>query len=135
MRNRDRIVSAAREMFVEYGPDVPLDEIARRAGLSNATVYRHFSDRAELVRSVVLFVMKRTADKAKRAVREDTDSFEALRCFVHAAADQRIWALCPTAIDRFVHRDLQLFPDGLQTPARSVLPGRAATLEGLRRTS
>jgi AcrR family transcriptional regulator len=79
-------------MFVEYGPDVPLDEIARRAGLSSATVYRHFSDRAELVLSVVLFVMKRTADKAKRAVREDTDSFEALRCFVHAAADERIWA-------------------------------------------
>jgi hypothetical protein len=53
----------------------------------------------------------------------------------HAAADERIGAPCPTPIDRFVHRDLQLFPDGLQTPARSVLPGRAATLEGLRRTS
>ncbi len=31
LRNRERIVTAAREMFVELGPDVPLDDIARRA--------------------------------------------------------------------------------------------------------
>lgn len=42
LRNRERIVTAAREMFVEFGPDVPLDEIARRAGVGNATVYRNF---------------------------------------------------------------------------------------------
>jgi len=36
-------------------------------------------------------------------------------------------------IDRFVHRHLQLFLDGLRAPARSVLPGVAATVEELRR--
>jgi hypothetical protein len=35
--------------------------------------------------------------------------------------------------DRFVHRHLQLLLDGLRAPARSVLPGTAATLEELRR--
>lgn len=35
-------------------------------------------------------------------------------------------------MDRFVHRHLQLFLDGLEAPARSVLPGSAATLEDLR---
>ena len=34
--------------------------------------------------------------------------------------------------DRFVHRHLQLFLDGLEAPARSELPGSAATLEDLR---
>jgi hypothetical protein len=34
--------------------------------------------------------------------------------------------------DRFVHRHLQLFLDGLRAPARSVLPGTAATMEDLR---
>lgn len=34
---------------------------------------------------------------------------------------------------RFTHRHLQLFLDGLRAPARSVLPGSAATLEDLRR--
>lgn len=37
-------------------------------------------------------------------------------------------------MDRFVHRHLQLFLDGLMTPARSELPGEAATLEDLRQS-
>jgi hypothetical protein len=36
-------------------------------------------------------------------------------------------------MDRFVHRHLQLFLDGLRAPARSELPGTAATMEELRR--
>jgi len=35
--------------------------------------------------------------------------------------------------DRFVHRHLQLFLDGLRAPARSVLPGAPVTVEDLRR--
>ncbi|GAA5020290.1 hypothetical protein GCM10023335_49840 [Streptomyces siamensis] len=34
-------------------------------------------------------------------------------------------------IDRFVHRHLQLFLDGMRTPAGSVLPGVAATMGDL----
>jgi hypothetical protein len=34
--------------------------------------------------------------------------------------------------DRFVHRHLQLFLDGLRAPARSALPGRAVTVKELR---
>lgn len=37
---------------------------------------------------------------------------------------------CPN-MDRFVHRHLQLFLDGLMAPARSGLPGTAATLQDL----
>ncbi|MET9434670.1 TetR/AcrR family transcriptional regulator [Streptomyces sp. NPDC006551] len=194
LRNRERIVAAAREMFVEFGPHVPLDEIARRAGVGNATLYRNFPDRSELIREVVVSVMSRTTELAERAVAEEADTFAALRRFTHAAADERIGALCPmldgtfdkdhpeldaervrleeavqdlvgraqragrlradvgvgdlmvalsqltrplpgTAclnMDRFVHRHLQLFLDGLEAPARSVLPGSAATLEDLR---
>lgn len=197
LRNRERIVAAAREMFVEFGPDVPLDEIARRAGVGNATLYRHFPDRTELIHHVVVSVMSRTTDQAEAAIAEEADAFDALRRFVHAAADERIGALCPMlsggfdrdhpdllaererlegAVDRlmvlarqagrlrddvavgdllvalsqltrplpgsacgnfdqFVHRHLQLFLDGLEAPARSVLPGSPATLEDLRRQS
>ena len=48
-RNHDRLVAAAREIFDERGVDAPLDEIARRAGVGNATLYRHFPTRGELV--------------------------------------------------------------------------------------
>ncbi|WP_446458228.1 TetR/AcrR family transcriptional regulator [Streptomyces rochei] len=195
LRNRERIVTAAREMFVEHGPDVPLDDVARRAGVGNATVYRNFPDRDALVREVVCSVMDRTARAAEVALAESGDAFEALERFVHVAADERISALCPMvsstfdqhhpdleaarerverlvaevmdrakaagqlrtnvgvgdvmiaaaqlsrppagtgclSADRFVHRHLQLFLDGLRAPARSGLPGTAMTMEDLRR--
>lgn len=194
LRNRERIVTAAREMFVEHGPDAPLDEIARRAGVGNATVYRNFPDRDALVREVVCSVMDRTVAAAEAALAQNGDAFEALERFVHTAADERISALCPMisstfdqnhpdleaarerseqiiqmvmeraraagqlredvgvgdlmvavaqlsrppagtgclSADRFVHRHLQLFLDGLRAPARSELPGAAVTLEDLR---
>ncbi|MEU6115700.1 helix-turn-helix domain-containing protein [Streptomyces sp. NPDC047117] len=193
-RNRERIVAAAREIMVEHGADVPLDEVARRAGVGNATLYRHFPDRADLIHHVTLSVMDRTADRAERALAAEGDAFQALRTFVHAAVEERIGALCPLLsdgvdkdhpdllaardrlegavealmgaaresgllradiavgdlmvaitqltrplpgnrcadFDRFVHRHLQLFLDGLMAPARSELPGSAATLDDLR---
>jgi AcrR family transcriptional regulator len=93
LRNRERIVAAAQEMFVEYGPEAPLDEIARRAGIGNATLYRHFADRRALLHDVLLSVMARSADHAQAAA-EEPDPFTALCRFAHAAVDERIGALC-----------------------------------------
>ena len=55
-RNREHVLAAAREVFVEQGADAPLDEIARRAGVGIATLYRRFPDRAALLRAVALDV-------------------------------------------------------------------------------
>ena len=41
-RNLDRILEAAAEAFAELGPDVTIDEIARRAGVGHGTVFRRF---------------------------------------------------------------------------------------------
>jgi AcrR family transcriptional regulator len=51
-RNYDAVLAAAREVFGEQGVTAPLDEIARRAGVGNATMYRHFPTRQELVIAV-----------------------------------------------------------------------------------
>jgi AcrR family transcriptional regulator len=51
-RNRERLVAAAREVFAERGLDAPLDEVARRAGVSIGTLYNRFPARADLVRAV-----------------------------------------------------------------------------------
>jgi AcrR family transcriptional regulator len=93
-RNRERILAAAREMLVEQGRDIPLDEIARRAGVGNATLYRHFPDRHALLRAVLLFVMSRTADLAEKLADEVDDPFTALCGFAHAAVDERAAAIC-----------------------------------------
>jgi len=47
--NRERIVRAAREVFTERGIDAPLSAVARRAGVSVATLHRRFSARDDLV--------------------------------------------------------------------------------------
>ncbi|GGS83634.1 TetR family transcriptional regulator [Planobispora rosea] len=51
-RNRDLLVAAARELFAERGLDVPLEEIARCAGVSIGTLYNRFPGRADLIDAV-----------------------------------------------------------------------------------
>jgi len=52
-RNRDRVVAAATQLFIDIGPDVPLDAVARAAGVGIGTLYRRFPDRDALVHAVV----------------------------------------------------------------------------------
>jgi len=51
-RNRKLLLDAAREVFAEQGLDASLDEIARRAGVGNATLYRRFPSRESLYAAV-----------------------------------------------------------------------------------
>jgi AcrR family transcriptional regulator len=51
-RNYERLLAAAAEVFGERGAGAPLDEIARRAGIGNATMYRHFPTRSDLLIAV-----------------------------------------------------------------------------------
>jgi AcrR family transcriptional regulator len=51
-RSYDLLVSAARHVFHDHGVDAPLDDIARRADVGNATMYRHFPTRRELIIAV-----------------------------------------------------------------------------------
>jgi AcrR family transcriptional regulator len=50
-RNRAAILTAARELFA-CGRDVPTYEIGRRAGVGQATLYRHFPERSTLVAAI-----------------------------------------------------------------------------------
>src|SRR6478735_3090144 len=47
-RNRERIVSAAARLFAEQGLSVPLEDVARAAGVGVATLYRRFPTRTDL---------------------------------------------------------------------------------------
>jgi AcrR family transcriptional regulator len=48
-RNRELILAAAREVFAERGLDASLNEVARRAGVGVATLFRRFPTREELI--------------------------------------------------------------------------------------
>jgi AcrR family transcriptional regulator len=46
--NRAALVAAAREVFAAAGYDAPLSAVARRAGVGQGSLYRHFPDRVSL---------------------------------------------------------------------------------------
>jgi len=52
-RNRDRIMSAGRELFASRGPHVQMDEIAAHAGVGIGTLYRHFPTKEALLTAMV----------------------------------------------------------------------------------
>ena len=97
-RNAERLLTAARELLDEAGSEVPLDEVAKRAGVGNATLYRHFPTRADLLVAVY-------ADEVDRLVRlgetpaagDPVDAlFAWLDAFVDHVATKRALALAAT---------------------------------------
>jgi AcrR family transcriptional regulator len=95
--NRDRIVTAGRELILERGADAPLDQIAARAGVGNATLYRHFPAREDLVRHVVLGDMNQVREEAAAALADEPTAWAALRRFCAAVVRRRLVALLPVA--------------------------------------
>lgn len=100
-RNREQILAAARDVFVERGPGAALEEIARRAGIGIATLYRRFPDREALMRAVVLDALVRTADEVRLALTEESDAFEALVRYLHGVLDIGTAAVIPILMTEF----------------------------------
>src|SRR6266700_3205495 len=69
-RNREAVVSAAREVFAEVGLGAPLEEIARRAGVGIGTVYRRFPSREQLISAALIDKITAYAVAAERALAE-----------------------------------------------------------------
>jgi AcrR family transcriptional regulator len=71
-RNRERVLVAAQQLFAEQGLAVPIDAIARRAGVGPGTVYRHFSSKEELFAAAVAHRTDRLLARAEdRAASEE----------------------------------------------------------------
>lgn len=68
-RNRASIVVAAQRTFAEHGLEASLGEIARRAGVGEATLYRRFPDRASLIAAAFGEKMAEYSDAASEAAK------------------------------------------------------------------
>ncbi|MEU7611672.1 helix-turn-helix domain-containing protein [Micromonospora sp. NPDC049204] len=64
-RNYDAILAAARVAFAEQGADAPLEEIARRAGVGIATLYRNFPTREVLIENVYVTEVEAVCEAAE----------------------------------------------------------------------
>jgi AcrR family transcriptional regulator len=82
-RNRARVLEVAYETFASDGLAVPIDEIARRAGVGAGTVYRHFPTKEDLFRAVIEDRLSRIVDDG-RALLAAGDPGEALFMFLRS---------------------------------------------------
>lgn len=92
-RNRELLVAAAREVFDAQGADASLDEIARRAGTGNATLYRHFPTRRELIVAVYASEVADLCAPADTGEEPGEALFSWLRAFIAHVATKRDLAL------------------------------------------
>jgi AcrR family transcriptional regulator len=98
-RNLEQLLAAARDLVAEKGAGVALDEVAQRAGVGIATLYRRFPDRTALLRGVVLDALEQTRIAAERAAEDHDDAFEALAAYLRAALELRVSAVIPQVLD------------------------------------
>jgi AcrR family transcriptional regulator len=99
-RNRQQILRAAADLIIESGPTTPMDNIARRAQVGIATLYRHFPDRSVLLREVALDTLRTSAAQAREALAAGPDAFTALARYMHDSIDLRIGAVMSLLVGR-----------------------------------
>jgi AcrR family transcriptional regulator len=88
-------VAAARVLFQDRGVEIPMEEIARVAGVGVGTLYRRFPDRDALLLAVTVDTIRRLAELAKASWDEESDAWSALTRFVRGCAEFRLDALQP----------------------------------------
>lgn len=81
VRNRARIVEAARQVFAGQGVDASMSEVARRAGVGVATLFRHFPGRDELIAAVFAEPLAECSAVTEAAF-ADPDAWAGLRSFI-----------------------------------------------------
>lgn len=82
-RNYDALLTAASASFAEQGPEAPLEQIARRAGVGIGTLYRHFPTRESLMAAVVRETFEDLEQRASDGLDAD-DPWQSLAQWVRA---------------------------------------------------
>jgi len=78
IRNRERVLEAAKAVFSAGGPDASLEAVARRAGVGIGTLYRHFPTREALFEAVYRREVQQLSELAE-ALKSEPDPVDALR--------------------------------------------------------
>ena len=103
-RNRQRVLEVAQQVFAAEGLAVPIDEIARRAGLGVGTLYRHFPTKEALFEAIVIGRIEALVEHARVGSRAP-DPGEAFFGFLSRMVDEGaakkdfLAALASTGVD------------------------------------
>jgi AcrR family transcriptional regulator len=78
VRNRERVLEAAKAVFSAGGPDASLEAVARRAGVGIGTLYRHFPTRESLFEAVYRREVQQLGELAEQ-LKGEASPVDALR--------------------------------------------------------
>jgi AcrR family transcriptional regulator len=90
VRNRGKILTAARDQISSHGPEVGMSEIANAAGVAVGTLYRHFPTKADLVAAVIGEYVDRVAEDAEAVLQRVDDgatAFTELTAFLERVVE------------------------------------------------
>lgn len=103
IRNREKVIAAAEQVFSEQGVDAGIPEIAERAGVGKGTIYRNFETKDDLVAAILI----------RRMTLFDQEIREALEAEDPGLAFRKVLLKAATRVS-----DLS-FPAGIYWPGRS----------------
>lgn len=83
LKNRELLISAAREVLGKGGPNASLEAVARQAGVGIGTLYRHFPTREALFHAVFSHDLETLVQSAE-AMEADADPLNAVRRWLHS---------------------------------------------------
>lgn len=87
VRNQQKLLAAAAEVFVTSGVDAPIREIAAKAGVGMGTIYRHFPTRADLVVAVFRHQVEACAEAGPSLLASAESPLAALRQWIDVFVD------------------------------------------------
>ena len=71
VRNREKVIAAAEQVFAEHGIEAGIPEVAERAGVGKGTVYRNFESKNELIAAILVRRMARFDEDIVEAIESD----------------------------------------------------------------
>lgn len=128
-RKFDQVVDGAQEIFLRDGFEgASVDEIARAAGVSKATLYSYFPDKRLLFMEVASAQCRRQADEALSTMDMSLPPEAVLRQvahtflgFIFSEMGQRIFRICVAEADRFPELGQQFYESGPMTMRRALV--------------
>ncbi|WP_417724377.1 TetR/AcrR family transcriptional regulator [Salipiger sp.] len=134
LRNRARLLAAAKEVFGEGGSGASLEEVARVAGVGIGTLYRHFPTRDALFEAVYRHEIDQLHDRSLTLV-DEADPVEALRLWLRdgiAVIATKKGMLATLALAADGRQDLYAYSSDRMNASASALLERAAAAGAIR---
>ncbi|MEF3048883.1 TetR/AcrR family transcriptional regulator [Pseudotabrizicola sp. L79] len=121
-RKFDQVLDGARTVFLRDGFDgASVDDIAREAGVSKATLYSYFPDKRLLFMEVAKAECRRQADEAEELINDTAPVDQVLRlaaerilAFILSDFGQRVFRICVAESDRFPGLGHEFYHSGPQ---------------------